>query len=172
MPQSYSFSLYGVPSRACTFEEETSAGASARRKSCGKYMQKARAGLAALSSLVCRQRVISAYAPSKRACGRALSFLARPQALHSFPSGPGGSRTLVQTGKQQAFYTLIAALVFVCWQDRRHQPTPYPLKFHRGSRACRGYSRITCTALSRSLGTTALGRCLVPAPCAGIKPTY
>jgi len=45
-------------------------------------------------------------------------------------SGAGGSRTLVQTGKPYAFYTLILVFVFVLQQDPSHQLQPYPLRFH------------------------------------------
>jgi len=43
-------------------------------------------------------------------------------------SGAGENRTLVQTGKSYAFYTLIPALIFEHGQDLDHQPVPYPLK--------------------------------------------
>ena len=45
--------------------------------------------------------------------------------------GAGGSRTLVQTGKPYAFYTLILVFIFVLQQDPSHQLQPYPLKFHQ-----------------------------------------
>ncbi len=48
--------------------------------------------------------------------------------ISTLSSGPGGARTLVQTREQYAFYMLIVDLIFECWQDLRHQPTPYPLK--------------------------------------------
>ena len=38
--------------------------------------------------------------------------------------GAGGSRTLVQTGKQYAFYMFIPDFIFVRQQDLDHQPTP------------------------------------------------
>ena len=57
----------------------------------------------------------------------------------------GGARTLVQTGKQHAFYTLIVDLIFVFGQDQRHQPKPYPLKFHLDCKAGQGYPRFICT---------------------------
>ena len=38
--------------------------------------------------------------------------------------GAGGSRTLVQTGKPYAFYTLIPAFVFEQQQDLDHQLMP------------------------------------------------
>lgn len=59
--------------------------------------------------------------------------------------GAGGARTLVQTGKQHAFYTLIVDLIFVFGQDQRHQPKPYPLKFHLDCKAGQGYPRFICT---------------------------
>lgn len=57
-------------------------------------------------------------------------------------SGVRGSRTLVQTGNQLAFYTLISVFVFVMRQDLNYQPHPYPLKFHQSNEACRDYFRI------------------------------
>lgn len=48
--------------------------------------------------------------------------------ISTLSSGLGGARTLVQTREQYAFYMLIVDLIFECWQDLRHQPTPYPLK--------------------------------------------
>ena len=44
--------------------------------------------------------------------------------------GAGGIRTLVQTGKQHAFYMLIPDFIFMHRQDPDHQPTPYSLKLH------------------------------------------
>lgn len=84
--------------------------------------------------------------------------------------GPGGGRTLVQTGKSYAFYTLITVLIFVRWQDRCHQPVPYPLNFHQNREADFDYPRFFCTTLSRHFGARVLGWCLVPTPCIGIKP--
>ena len=60
--------------------------------------------------------------------------------------GAGGSRTLVQTGKQYAFYMLILAFIFVRRQDPDHQPEPYSLKLHPRIGTCEDYSRFTCTA--------------------------
>lgn len=59
--------------------------------------------------------------------------------------GAGGARTLVQTGKQHAFYTLIVDLIFVFGQDQRHQPKPYPLKFHLDCKTGQDYPRFICT---------------------------
>ena len=86
--------------------------------------------------------------------------------------GLGGGRTLVQTRKSYAFYTLITDFIFERWQDQCHQPAPYPLKIHSGIEACRNYPRFICTTWSRRFGARALGWCLVPAPCAGIKLIY
>ena len=61
-------------------------------------------------------------------------------------SGAGGHRTLVQTGKQYAFYMLILAFIFVRRQDPDHQPEPYSLKLHPRIGTCEDYSRFTCTA--------------------------
>lgn len=44
--------------------------------------------------------------------------------------------------------------------------------FGRLSRLSASYSRFNCTALSIRLGTWTIGRCLVPATVAGIKPIY
>ena len=84
--------------------------------------------------------------------------------------GAGGSRTLVQTGKPYAFYTLILALIFVLWQDPGHQPQPYPLRFHLQCEAIASYSRYCCAAESESLGKTASERRLVLSPSGRIKP--
>ena len=84
--------------------------------------------------------------------------------------GAGGIRTLVQTGKQHAFYMLIPDFIFVHRQDPDHQPTPYSLKLHLNIETWTDYFRFTCTAGSRRFGTTSLGRCLVPSPGDGIKP--
>ena len=88
--------------------------------------------------------------------------------------GPGGDRTLVQTGKPYAFYMLISLLDcraecgagtalhnavssenFIC--GMRLPPTISDMLHHTGQEAS---------------GKTALGWCLVPAPGAGIKPIY
>ena len=64
-----------------------------------------------------------------------VSHIYRNSLILSTNCGPGGARTLVQTGKSYAFYTLITDLIFERWQDQCHQPTPYPLKVsseHRG----------------------------------------
>ena len=84
--------------------------------------------------------------------------------------GAGGSRTLVQTGKPYAFYTLILALIFVLRQDPGHQPQPYPQRFHLQCEAIAGYSRYCCAAESESLGKTASERRLVLSPSGRIKP--
>lgn len=62
--------------------------------------------------------------------------------------------------------------VFVRKQDPDHPFTPYPLKFHPRREAVADYFRFNCTAESKSFGTTAFERCLVPASYAGIKPIY
>ena len=49
--------------------------------------------------------------------------------------GAGGSRTRVQTRKQQVFYMLIPDLFFVRWLDQGHRPAPYLFYFHRNPRA-------------------------------------
>ena len=49
--------------------------------------------------------------------------------------GAGGSRTLVQTGKPYAFYTLILDFIFVLQQDPSHQLQPYPLNLHHAIEA-------------------------------------
>ena len=84
--------------------------------------------------------------------------------------GAGGSRTLVQTGKPYAFYTLIPALIFELRQDPGHQPQPYPLKFRRQSGAIADYSRYCCAAEPESLGKRASERRLVLSPGGRIKP--
>ena len=55
--------------------------------------------------------------------------------LKSLESGAGGSRTLVQTGKPYAFYTLILDFIFVLQQDPSHQLQPYPLNLHHAIEA-------------------------------------
>ena len=52
------------------------------------------------------------------------------------------------------------------------QPRPYPLDFALLSRLPQRYSRFICTALSISLGTRTIGRCLVSATVAEIKLIY
>ena len=89
---------------------------------------------------------------------------------HSEICGAGGSRTLVQTGKPYAFYTLILALIFVLRQDPGHQPQPYPQRFHLQCEAIASYSRYCCAAESESLGKTASERRLVLSPSDRIKP--
>jgi|GEM_PF-1820107 len=61
-------------------------------------------------------------------------------------SGAGGSRTLVQTRNQYAFYMLISAFIFVPGQDRSHQPKPYLLGFRLGIAACQDYSVYFCAS--------------------------
>ena len=88
-------------------------------------------------------------------------------------SGAGGSRTLVQTGKPCAFYTLIPVCVFVRRQDPDHQPSPYPLCFRRTAEAPVRLFPTCCTAISGGFGTGVPERCLVLLPCKRIKPlTY
>ena len=57
------------------------------------------------------------------------------QRLAQILGGAGGSRTLVQTGKPYAFYTLILDFVFELQQDPSHQLQPYPLNFHHAIEA-------------------------------------
>jgi hypothetical protein len=61
--------------------------------------------------------------------------------------GADGSRTRVQTRKQYAFYMLIFASIFVCRQDRSHQPTPYPLNFRQRCTTIFGYPRFFYTSI-------------------------
>jgi len=63
----------------------------------------------------------------------------------------------------------IFALIFVCKQDRSHQPAPYPLNFHFAREAVQNYLRFSCTSNSNCLEATAFGKCLVSVPCTEIK---
>ena len=47
-------------------------------------------------------------------------------------------------------------LVFECRQDLGHQPTPYPLKFHRQREAAGDYPPICCTTMPERLGACGL----------------
>lgn len=83
----------------------------------------------------------------------------------------------VEPSSKQGNHTLSTRLFrpwfFVLQQDPDHQPQPYLLKLHCKREAECNYFRFHCTAISECFGTTASERCLVPAPCAGIKPvTY
>ena len=86
------------------------------------------------------------------------------------PSGAGRSRTAVQTVNRCAFYMLIRWLVVGAAPDVGTQGRPYPLLL---SPACRGVAP-AIPSLPAPPGQQptvgAAGRCLVPAPCAGIKP--
>lgn len=66
----------------------------------------------------------------------------------------------------------ISAFIVGCGQDQSHQPTPYPFYFRLLSKAKGDYPRFCCTSDSSRLEERALGKCLVPAPCAGIKLIY
>ena len=66
--------------------------------------------------------------------------------MHYYLSGAGGSRTLVQTRNQYAFYMLISASVFVSGQDRSHQLRPYLLLFRPDIAACHSYSVYFCAS--------------------------
>ena len=85
-------------------------------------------------------------------------------------SGVGGSRTLVQTGKPYAFYTLI--LDFGFRAPARPKPPTDTLapKSHPCIGAYRDYFRFNLRRLILRFGTTSLGRRLVLLPCKRIKP--
>ena len=92
-------------------------------------------------------------------------FLSNRVELEGFePSSAQGNHTLSTC--------LFQPSVFEAWQDLDHQSYPYPLKFHPCNEAYMNYFRFTCTAWSTRFGTTSVERCLVPAPCAGIKLVY
>ena len=93
------------------------------------------------------------------------SFVVR----NSTESGAGGSRTLVQTRKQYAFYMLIFALIFVLQQDQSYQLLPYPLLFRCPYKATTSYPRFVRTSVSNRLGERAFERCLVLTPCIWMK---
>ena len=89
--------------------------------------------------------------------------------LKSLESGAGGSRTLVQTGKPYAFYTLIPAFGFRV-SARPGPPTDtLAPKFHPQVGALEDYSRFNLRRWILRFGTTSLERRLVPLPCSGIK---
>ena len=84
--------------------------------------------------------------------------------------GAGGSRTLVQTGKPYAFYTLILAFSFRVMA--RPRPPTITLS-SKNSFVERGINKLFPIYLHRStlrFGTTSLERCLVPSTIDGIKP--
>ena len=83
--------------------------------------------------------------------------------------GAGGSRTLVQTGKPYAFYTLILDFVFELQQDPSHQLQPYPLRFHPAIEAWQDYFRFNLRRLISGFGTRSSERRLVSPPCREIK---
>ena len=84
--------------------------------------------------------------------------------------GAGGIRTLVQTGKPYAFYTLIPAFGFrVPTRPGPPIDTLAP-KFHPCIGAYRDYFRFSLHRWTLRFGTTSLERCLVLSPCKRIKP--
>lgn len=83
--------------------------------------------------------------------------------------GAGGSRTLVQTGKPYAFYTLIPDFCFRAAARPGPPTTALVPELHPYTGTCADYSRFACTACSRRFGKTSLERCPVPSPCDGIK---
>ena len=83
--------------------------------------------------------------------------------------GAGGSRTLVQTGKPYAFYTLIPDFGFrVPTRPGPPIDTLAP-KFHPCIGAYRDYFRFNLRRLILRFGTTSLERRLVSPPCREIK---
>ena len=86
-------------------------------------------------------------------------------------SGAGGSRTLVQTGKPYAFYTLIPAFGFRA--PTRPGPPIDTLapKFHLHVGAHTDYFRFNLRRWILRFGTTSLERRLVSPPCREIKLT-
>ena len=72
---------------------------------------------------------------------------------------------------------VLSTCLFACWflwrgRQATANRTLSLCCFRPRARLLRSYSRFICTALSISLGTTTIGRCLVPATVAGIKPIY
>ena len=72
---------------------------------------------------------------------------------------------------------MLSTCLFACWfLWRGRQATANRALslccFRPRARLLRSYSRFNCIALSISLGTTTIGRCLVSATVAGIKPIY
>ena len=84
--------------------------------------------------------------------------------------GAGGSRTLVQTGKPYAFYTLIPAFGFRATARPGPPTATLAPKFHLCIGAYRDYFRFNLRRLIFGFGTTSSERRLVPLPCKGIKP--
>ena len=77
--------------------------------------------------------------------------------------GPGGSRTLVQTGKPYAFYMLIPDFGFRVMarpgpptSTLSPQPAPYPLEFHRAVGAIARLFPILPHRLARELRVNSL----------------
>ncbi len=96
----------------------------------------------------------------------------RVVAHHNYPflRGPGGIRTLVQTGKPYAFYTFIPAFDF---RATARPGPPTGALAPKFSSCCRGPTRLFPIYLHRLIlrfGTTSLERCLVPSSDDGIKP--
>ena len=90
--------------------------------------------------------------------------------LKSLESGAGGSRTLVQTGKPYAFYTLIPDFGFrVPTRPGPPIDTLAP-KFHPCIGAYRDYSRFNLRRLIFGFGTTSSERRLVQLPGSRIEP--
>ena len=101
---------------------------------------------------------------TKKAAENQLLFAYRVELEGIEPSSAQGNHTLSTC--------LFQPSIFEVWQDLDHQSYPYPLKFHPCNEAYMNYFRFTCTAWSTRFGTTSVERCLVPAPCAGIKLVY
>ena len=101
---------------------------------------------------------------TKKAAENQLLFAYRVELEGIEPSSAHGHHTLSTC--------LFQPSIFEIWQDLDHQSYPYPLKFHPCNEAYMNYFRFTCTAWSTRFGTTSVERCLVPAPCAGIKLVY
>ena len=83
-------------------------------------------------------------------CGQAykneLLLAIMPATVRSFACGAGGSRTLVQTGKPYAFYTLIPAFGFRAAARPGPPTATLSSKFHQTVEARPDYFRFTCTA--------------------------
>ena len=86
--------------------------------------------------------------------------------------GPGENRTPVQTRERDAFYTLSTFAIVCHRQGTGNQPMTYPLKTSFVPQGRYKLFPICCTTCSICFGTTAIGWCLVPTPCVGIKPIY
>ena len=87
----------------------------------------------------------------------------------TFFCGAGGSRTLVQTGKPYAFYTLIPAFGFRAAARPGPPTAALSPEFHPCIGACKDYFRFNLRRLIFGFGTTSSERRLVPLPCSGIK---